>query len=547
MVVKDKGTKNISVYQEIGCGIDFKIDVDYDNMIGVIKEWNVTIGDKTYSGKTFNACVVLLNELINCFNLKHYSTNKKDILVIYIDNLNKIRGFFEDYITLDFKHYVQVGKYLEFRDISTWNKDLHNSKEIAEYANLLIQSIFIPEKFFYLTPNQRPRKKIDKLAKKYEDDTAKRLFPDSYAFRTLKLGLFGGLCSCTYPKFEINEPLMEVDIDSAYIFDFLIEQHVMSESTLVEDPNNFEEYINSNKTSYGEYQITYECNSDRIHCYKDIHGMNLPEGEHKVNVIFNDIDLEVFKKLAKVKDIKCRWLRIADLDYLPEYMRDSLVEEYIKKEELKKTLGSDNPKTKLQKTVVNGIYGDTIQRIEDTFDIKKAKNDASVIPQWGIWTTSYCKAYLVGLALQVEGWVYSDTDSIYCKDTPENRKIIAEYNLMIQAKTKDFCDRFGYDYNKLMNLGTFQIKDEIVRFKAITHKIYMYKTKSGKMVLKAAGSTKNTVPTDDSLFKYNRIPVGTRTFGFIKDKTYFELTAKDELAEALTEYVVKRNAKLKNS
>lgn len=547
MIIKDKGNHNVSVYQEIGCGIDFKIDVDYDKMIGVIKEWNVTIGDKTYSGKTFNACVVLLDELIKCFNLKEYSRNKKDILVIYIDNLNKIRGFFEDYITLDFEHYVQVGKYLEFRDISTWNKKLHNSKEIAEYADLLIKNVFIPEKYFYITPNQRPRKKIEHQAKKEKNNLAKDLFPDVSNFRTYRLGLFGGLCHCPYPGFDINEPLMEVDIDSAYIFDFLIEKHVMSELTLVDDPENWNKYIQSNKACIGKYIITYESNTDKIRCYKDIHKMKLPKGTHKVTVIFNDIDLQLFMNLVDVKRIKCCWLKTAEVDYLPQYARDSLVEEYVKKEELKKTLGSDNPKTKLQKLTVNGIYGDSIRDYDDTFDIKKAKQTAALIPQWGIWTTSYCKAYLLGLALQVDGWVYSDTDSIYCKDTPENRKLISEYNLMIQAKTKEFCEEFGYDYDKLINLGTFQIKDEIVRFKAITQKVYMYKTKSGKMVLKASGSSKTTVPLDDSLFKYNRIPVGTRVFGFIKDKTYFELTAKDELAEALTEYVVKRNAKLKNS
>ena len=102
-----------------------------------------------------------------------------------------------------------------------------------------------------------------------------------------------------------------------------------------------------------------------------------------------------------------------------------------------------------------------------------------------------------------------------------------------------------YDYNKLDKLGTFVLKTTIRKFKALTHKIYMYATKDNKMVLKAAGSNKKTVDIDERLFTYNKIPVGERIYGFVINKSYLEIKAVDEDAEALTELFVKIHALLK--
>lgn len=542
ITIKDKDTHNYSVYQIVGAGLELEIKNDYENLRGIIINWSLDIDGTLYNGDSFEKLVNFLQKVIDNFGLKKYSEHKKDILVIYIDNLDKIRGFFEDYITQDFTHYVQVFNFIEFRDISNWQA-LHSAVEIYKYADFLIKNVFVPEEFFYLTPNQKVRKNIQKKAKAYGDTTAKDLFPEPSAFDTMRLGLYGGLCYCPYPNLVIKDPLIEIDIDSAYIFDFLIQKHVMSDLISVE-PSNWEYYLTAdNVTSIGWYKIKYSCYTNKCHCFKDIDDNRVEQGEGEADFIFNNIDLKIFLSLVDAKSVECKSLKVADLDYLPEYLRDQLIEEYVKKEELKKTKGSDDPETKLQKVCVNGIYGDSIRKFDESWDIKKAKNNAAMIPQWGIWTTSYCKAYLLGLALQLDGWYYSDTDSIYCKDTKQNRKIIDEYNEMIREETQEFCKLFGYEYEPLKDLGTFQIKDEIVKFKAITHKIYMYKTKNDDMVLKAAGSSKTTVILDESLFGLDKIPVGERTFGFIKNKSYFELSLEDKAAELMTEYIVKKNAK----
>lgn len=549
LLVKDKGTHNFSNYVTVGCGLELQIYNDYDQLKGIIKEWYLSTGSKMVSGTDFESLRRYILSLIKTYDLKQISKCKKDILVIYIDNLDKIRGFFEDYITEDFAHYVQVFDFIEFRDMSTWNKNLHTSIDIALYAQFLIDNVFIPEKYYYLTPNQRPRKKIKKLAKEYKDETAKLLYPDPCDYRYFKYAMFGGLCYCPYPGLLIDEPLIEIDMDSAYIFDFLVQKHVMSEFEII-DPQYWEYYLTSDTaTSLGRYKITYTCYSNKCHCFKDMDGNRIEPTEYGMpetrQFILNNIDLAILMKLLNIQGIQCCALRAAKLDYLPEYMHKALIEEYTKKEELKQTLGSDDPKTMLQKVCVNGIYGDTIRKYDTGLEIKRAKQDAAVIPQWGIWTTSYCKAYLLGLGLQLDGWYYGDTDSIYCKDTPKNRQIIEEYNNSIRQETKEFCDKFGYDYNKLDKLGTFVLKTTIRKFKALTHKIYMYATKDNKMVLKAAGSNKKTVDIDERLFTYNKIPVGERIYGFVINKSYLEIKAVDEDAEALTELFVKIHALLK--
>ena len=72
--------------------------------------------------------------------------------------------------------------------------------------------------------------------------------------------------------------------------------------------------------------------------------------------------------------------------------------------------------------------------------------------------------------------------------------------------------------------------------------MYAYKRKNGKIKLVAAGSSKDTVDIDDSIFDLYKIPVGTRVFGFINDKSYLEIVLKDEDAELMQEYLIKRKA-----
>lgn len=535
MLVKDKGYGNVSVYKEIGAALQFKIELVMKNNTiekGIITNWLLVIGSDEIQGFGIESLTHEFHQIIKRYDLKQYSKCKKDILVIYVDNLNKIRGYFKNLITEDFTHYVQLLNFIEFRDITPW-KELHDAKQMADYAQFLINEIFIPNQYFYITVPQSVRKRLNKARKAENNNIAQDIYPENYSlYRTMKMALFGGLCFCRFPNLIIEEPMIEIDLDSAYIFDFLVEQHCMSVSKN-EDPNNWEYFLESNtKTSLGMYRIKYACSTNKAHCYKDYNGKNVEYGEHQSIFMFTDIDLKIFMSLVTVLDIKCEYLTSYELNYLPKYMRDSLVKEYLKKEDLKY---SENEEAyKVQKAALNSLYGSTIKNIKSIDEYKKAYKEACICPQWGIWTTAYCKKYLLSLASKIDGWYYSDTDSIYCKDTKENRKLIEEFNNEIQAKTKIFCEKFGYDFDKLKKIGTFEIKNKIKKFKAIKQKIYMYTTEDDKLVLKAAGCNKREVELDDSLYYLKKIPVGSRTFGYFTDDSYYELTLQNEAAEYMT-------------
>jgi hypothetical protein len=554
---KDKGYHNVSVYSEDGCG--FKIYTITDGYAGYIRKWTLSVGPKNYQGTNATDFIETLKDIIDERNLKKYSEHKKDIIVIYTEELNYIRGFFKDYVTEDFALYVQLLDFFEFREISDWSEDVHTAREIATYADFLMTNVFKPYNKVFLTPNQKTRHKIMLKAKEYEDETAKDIYPknpDIYFY--LKMGLFGGL-NYFLKRGIIDEPMVEFDLNSAYIFDFLVEAHCMSAFVPV-DTENWEYYMSStNKGSLGRYKIKYLAKSRKVHCYKDINAVNCEYGEHTQMFIFNNVDLKTFLSLVDAAVVECCYLFECEMGSIPKYLMDVLVEEYTKKVELKH---EDELAYALQKIVLNGIYGGSIRRLEDSLEIKKDKKKTVFAPQWGVWTCSYCKKYLIALANNLDGWCYSDTDSIFCLDTPENRAKVEAFNNKIRAKVKDFCDKFGYDYEVLKNLGTFEEECKISKFKTWKNKVYAYKdAETGEVTVKAAGCNKKEVGNDDSVFDLENIQMGTKLFGFFtsnhheadidgvhyeSESSYYEIPAKGKLAEFLVKLAILQKVQLKH-
>ena len=455
-----------------------------------------------------------LNELIKQYDLKVYTENSKDVLVIYTDNLMKIKGYYSKYITEEFNDlYIQVLNVIEFRNICRW-KELHDAEDIAKHAQFLIDHKFKPDKYWYLTPNQIPRRSI---AKACNDPTAAKIYPPTYnTYSEFRKALFGGICYTPYRELIIEEPLMCLDLTSAYIFDLLIELHCMTKFEYT-DPEAWELYLESSKyTSIGSYKISYSCVSNKIHCFKDSKGNNFEKGECTIYTTMTSVDLKTFMEIADVKEIECMWLFTCELGHLPKYMLDEVVKQYIKKVDLK----GKGEEYDLQKSVVNGIFGDCIRDF-DFRQFESARRRPNVAPQWGIWCCSYAKKNLLALASKVKGWVYSDTDSIYCFDNEYNRGLVNDYNRRARARVKEFCEDFGYDFEKLKDLGTFKIEKTIKKFKAVTNKIYMYTTTEGEFHLTAAGLDQSTIKVDESL--YNKpIPFGGRTYKYIDSEGYHE-------------------------
>ena len=521
MLIHERGQR-WTEYVEDGYGLT--IDATYEDEKGIITNWELSKApDVTYRGHTKEEFLDLLDELIHTLHLKTYEDKKfkKDLVVIYTDNLEKILGFFTSYLTDRFSDlYCEIKNFFEFRSIEKWKKVDHDSMQIAKHAEFLINTIFIPNKYFFLTPQQIPRRAISKACKKSEDTTAKKIFPTSLAdFSRMRKALFGGIVYLPYRDIIITENLLCLDLTSAYIYDLLIEKHCSSAFERVVDTSSWEYYTESKKkTSLGMYSITYSCATQKIHCFKSVDGEHFEPGIHTVKCIMTSVDLRIFLDLAHVEDIVCEWLYECDIATLPRYMLDEIVKQYEKKVDLV----DDQKAYTLQKKVVNSIFGDCIIRIESKEAFDTAKRAPSVAPQWGIWCTSYAKKNLLELGMKVEGWVYSDTDSIYCFDTEENRKLLEEYNEKRREKVKAFCETYGYSFEKLKDLGSFKIEKTIKKFRAISQKVYMYETTDGDFKLTAAGLDQTTIKVSKDLFEKKKIDYGSRLIRFVGEDNYYE-------------------------
>lgn len=509
------------------------------NHAGYITHYDLYFADKHFVGNNQEDLIQMIKNLYLLLGLRKMTENSKEVVVVYVDKLDKIRGFCSKYISEDSGKMVELFNHVEFREWSDWI-----AEESLEDIQEIVNKIFVPEKYFYLTPNQRTRKL---LLKECDDDTYLEVYPEDYIdYKSLRKALFGGICYVKCPGLTIEHNMICLDIKSAYIFSLLIEKHCISKREEV-NTDYWEYFLDAeDESSFGLYEIKYSTASTIVSCYKDCDGNNFKKGEQIVKVWMNSIDLSLFMNLPNVyvHNINCLYLEKYRMNYLPYYVRKHLLTEFIKKSEISE---DDNPVLyKLQKIVLNGIYGNTIKRVDCKDDFFALRKTNALAPQWGIWTTSYTKKLLLGLATQLQGWYYSDTDSIYCLDTYENSKKIYEYNKMIQDRILDFCRGDEQLFSFIKNLGNFELKHHILKFKAIKQKEYIFTDFSKKVHLKAAGCNKREIPEDDNLYNLDKFPVGTRIFPkinpekttevingitYTSDGSYWEYTCSGQEAE----------------
>lgn len=555
IIIRDKKMRNITQYFDKGCSIwlnNFK----YGDA-GYVCGWAICVGTKHYKGITIDELETTLQEIKKEYNLKTYSENKKDVMVIYCDNLLKIYGFLRRIIdsvfpkdNLNNLKSITVYDNIEFRDISVWNDEIHKPVEIAEYAQFLIDKVFQNkhDKYFYYSPQQESRR----LLKKYvgKDTTAKELFPKSFCeYKYYKAAVYGGV---NFAKKGIYEDYLKFDICSAYIYHMLIKKHWMSEAMTLPNPEKFESYLT--KPFLGLFKITYDNLMEGIQCYKDIDDHDIPS-EGTIKILLTNKDLMNFQKIANVKEIKCFSIETYTQDYLPKCNQEFLIDMFLDKQTYKH---GDQRLYKIIKMMLNSAgYGDTIPNLERGIAYKQHRDKATTIPQWGIETLASCKDQIFTIGLAVDGWIYTATDSIICKNTPKNIAIIEEYNKIVQGEVKDFCDTFGYDFEKLKRLGTFELEDKIELIRVNGHNQYCYKPyDDDNITVKASGCNLEKVKKDMSFFKMDKFPVGKRIFYSLPEETttvtinditltsygsYYEHEEKDEEAEKMTKAIIYYN------
>lgn len=496
-----------------------------------------------FVGKTIDELNITLNKLRKLYNLEKRSDWNSDYLIIYIDDLTKIRGFLYDQIgdNDDCGKYIDINC-IEFRSYCDWTKDT----DLDVVANTMAHwyETFIADQYFYFTPNQLNRKRIHKLMPDYCADT----YPDRVQYNQIMRAVHGGVLY--YNKLPATHGMLGFDIVSAYIYSLVFCKHVASAPKNV-NPDDWFSYIGkADVGSIGIYEIEYNHPINNISCYRDLDDNPLKSGHHTVQIALTNIDLEQLLGLKYIQILSCKCMYLLDykLDYLPYEFRRYCIDCYINKcNQTKNTIAYANAKVRL-----NGIFGNLIlTSVQKAYDAEY-KNSHSVVkatkaadkayddldkstrPEWGVFTMAYCKKLVYTLGLQVAGWRYSDTDSVYCDDDSANRKIVEQFNAKIMSENYALCEQLGYmdyDMDKLCKLGTFDLDAEIERFRVWGNKTYAYRTVDDKYVIKAAGCNKAELPADDSIFdNENYKPsVGTRKYTGYDENGYYETTTYGEL------------------
>ena len=535
--VKDKRIANHSYYVD-ECYI---LNIDIINHTEC-DDWTLRSAKHKFVGKNIADLLNALNMLRELYELEKRSDYNSDYLIIYIDDLTKIRGFLYDKINKnsDCDIYIDIDC-IEFRSYTHWTKDTDLDVVLDTMTHWY--ETFIADKYFYFTPNQLNRKRIHKIMPDYCTD----MYPDKVQYNQIIRAVHGGVLY--YNKLPSTQGMLGLDITSAYIYSLVFCKHVSSTPTAA-NPDDWFSYIGkADVGSIGIYEIEYNHPINNIACYKDLNDEPLKSGHHTVQIAMTNIDLEQLLNLKYIQiiNVKCMYLLDYKLDYLPYTFRKYCVECYIDKcNKPKNTIAYANAKVRL-----NGIFGNliltTVQRayeaefknsrstVKATKAADKAydKLDKSTRPEWGVFTMAYCKKLVYTLGLQVAGWRYSDTDSIYCDDDSNNRKLVEQFNNKIMSENYALCEQLGYtdyDMDKLCKLGTFDLDVEIERFRVWGNKTYAYKTKSGKYVVKAAGCNKTELPADDSIFDESYKPsVGTRKYTGYDENGYYETESHGEL------------------
>ena len=519
-------------------------------------------------GETQKELIDTLDSLITDLHMSYKYSEKmgkvnedyKDCLVIYTEDIVQVLGFllknaseiFESY-SFCWKNFIEFRNSSEFATIEEIEEsgcicDGYAGKtgSLAMYMQNVVDSqflirkdnnkIYVKKSKFHLTPFSVVRKSVQLSFNENKDTTAQELFPIDYnQYKSWMHSYFGGLCFASSPKVLIEQPLLKIDRTSAYIYDMLCESHATKQ--IYCDKSQWKDFLDSHsKLSIGYYKITFVCQTTKLSCYRKTDGKRIEKGPETqtIEIALTNVDLKNFITLAKeenIESIECENLIAYSAGSLPKYLMDVIVEYYTNKSKLKAKRIKDW-RYDLSKKLVNGIYGAECEKIRTEEDFKEKSEKPIFCPLWGIFTTSYAKKNLIELGEKLEGWDYSDTDSIICLDTLQNRKIIKEYNNDIRLMVEVFCETYGYDFNILQGLGEFVIEDEIKEFLAHGPKQYVYKTKEGHFEIKVAGAkSKESTLTEKDWFD-GKIEYGTRErWLFNKETTTTTYNGKTLISE----------------
>lgn len=233
----------------------------------------------------------------------------------------------------------------------------------------------------------------------------------------------------------------------------------------------------------------------------------------RMTVALNEIDFAVYNMFYQWDDDPYIYdIYIADRGYLPPYMLDVLNKHYKAKASMKKRGWHKDPahmaEYAIEKSGVNAFYGMCVTRIQlnqvryttdwltlsDKLDFEKEKKNQVLLPQWGIYCTSWARWHLLSTLKRIYDTcgnitAYCDTDSLKNLYHPLLQSVIDAVN----AETYKRLIKRGLTDPDFADLGKFEIEEDYIRAKFNGAKRYLAEYKDNSVHATIAGLPKDAI------------------------------------------------------
>ena len=238
----------------------------------------------------------------------------------------------------------------------------------------------------------------------------------------------------------------------------------------------------------------------------------------EMEVYITEIDFEIYQRFYGWLNCEVLECWIAERGMLPLFLRKTLNKHYITKDTLKRQGLTDTAEYIIAKQKINSFFGMLITRIElskiiydDEWRIEEKELDFQeeiksqfLLPQWGIYVTSFGRKSLLNLVADITeaigdgsgengaGVIYCDTDSIKYYD-PEHKvpSLVDAYNVK-NAKKLEICKLTPEAFS---GLGMYDHEKgyPVKRFKTLGAKRYLIEDSAGNIKATIAGLPKQSI------------------------------------------------------
>lgn len=310
----------------------------------------------------------------------------------------------------------------------------------------------------------------------------------------------------------VLENMKSKDFESSYPAWIAYERFPMSKPEKVK-PDEYENVIKSGVQWYGVFtfeKITSKTQHSIESKHKCVSVLNpiIDNGRikqaEKLTVMLSDLDWKIYRKFYDWANVSCETLyRFPISGKLPAYVLNPLFNAYTEKTRLKNA-GLDY---KEEKGVVNSFYGMMVTTIpcknityiddwgSEPMDDEKRRDYARstlLSPYWGIYTTAWARYHLLVDVFYKIGndAVYGDTDSCKYLNPEKYVKIFETFNKKMAKRRYKFCVENGFDMRLMGHLGELTDDGNIVKFKTLGAKRYLFLNDHGNLECTVAGLPK---------------------------------------------------------